>query len=95
MHEQLALAPRLVVLAVAVRVGRDVCANQPHFAVADQGKAILQVGVAGADRLDLRAREHDASLDRVFDDIVMAGLAVAGQDLDAFGFFPVMDEPLP
>ena len=52
---------------------------QPDLAVLDARVAVAQVGVTGAERLDLGTAQRDASLKTSFDLIVEAGLAVLGE----------------
>jgi hypothetical protein len=59
-QQQLALALRLVVLTRRRRVWRDVHVVQPHLAVANGGKRILQLHAAVAQGLDLRALQLQA-----------------------------------
>src|ERR671930_822014 len=63
--QELARAFGVVVLAAGRAVGRDVDVVQPQLAVAHLRVAVLELRRAVAQRLDLRAREHDARLELV------------------------------
>lgn len=79
-HEQLALALRLVVEPVAEAVARDVRPQEPELA--------LQHGAVGPGerdlplpaRLHLGSRKDDTALDRLEYGIVVPGLSVLGED---------------
>ncbi len=78
MQQQLARAPRLMVVPVSLVVGRDVRADEPRLAVLDAGVGLRQVDVSGSDRLDLGPGQHDACLEGVLDGVLEAGSAVDG-----------------
>ncbi len=75
-EQQLAVAPRLVVVAVALLEWRDVRVHQPRLALFDTRIGVGQVGLAGTDALDLRTGQDDARLERIGDEVVVARLAV-------------------
>src|SRR5215204_4201248 len=86
LHQALDLAPvqqqlpgalRLVVLTRRL-VGRDVHVAQPDLAVPDLGVCVLQLHAAIAQRLHLRALEHDAGLELVEQVEAEARLPVGG-----------------
>src|SRR3954468_16925223 len=77
-HEQLARALGLMVLARRRPVGRDVDVVQPHLAVLDRGVAVLELRLAAAEGLDLGAREHEAGLPLVHQVVAVARLAIGG-----------------
>jgi hypothetical protein len=56
----------------------DAAADHEQLAVADVHVAVGQLHLAGADGLDLPAREHDAGLEGLLDVVFMAGAAVLG-----------------
>ena len=64
-------------------IGRDVAVDQPQLGAFDGGVAFGDVGLALAQRLDLGAFQHDAGLEVVLDEVVVAGLAVLGRDAAA------------
>src|SRR5262249_23209224 len=64
-HQQLARALRLVVVARGRPVRRDVDVVEPDLAVLDRRVAVLELRLAAAQGLDLGAREHDPRLPRV------------------------------
>ena len=82
MEEELALADR-VVLGPRELVGEHVHAEQPDLVVVDAGVAILKVGPAVADRLDLGASQHDAALVALQHEVVVPSLAVRDDSLVA------------
>jgi len=63
--EQLALALGLVVVARCGLIGRDVDVQQPQLAIAHERVAVLDLGLALAQRLHLRARERNAAFEAV------------------------------
>ena len=77
-HEQLARALGLVVLARGGRVGRDVDVVQPHLAVLDRGVAVLEHRLALAQGLDLGPGEHDPALPPVEQVVAERGWAIGG-----------------
>ena len=76
-EQQLARALGIVVLARGL-VGRDVHVAQPDLAVAHLGVGVLELDAAGAQRLDLRALQHDPGLEPLEQVVAKAGLAVGG-----------------
>src|SRR4051812_16753736 len=76
MEEKLAHPLRLVVVAIAALEGRDVCADEPGLTVLDSGIGVGEVGLARAERLDLRPGQDDAGLERLVDGEVVAGSSV-------------------
>src|SRR5699024_2976102 len=73
-------APRGVIPEVAARVLRDVKPPQPDLASIDGGISVHEAGLALPQGLDLRADEHHAALVGVEDVVVVARLAVGGND---------------
>src|SRR5262249_35355584 len=71
----------IVVRAVALAVLVDVRADQPELAVADVGVRLGQARPAVAERLDLRALEHDPGLDPVQELIVVPRTTVVDDGL--------------
>ena len=59
-----AVAVFCAVGAVALVVGRDLGAVQPHLAVADVGVGLRERGAAVAQRLDLRPGQHEPASNR-------------------------------
>src|SRR5919202_1090570 len=74
--EQLARALGLVVLPARRPIRRDVDVVQPQLAVADARVAVLELGLARAQRLHLGALEHDAGLELVEELVAVGGVAV-------------------
>ena len=58
------------------RQRRDVAADQKEFFAFDDDIGLLDLHVAGADRLDFPALEHHAGLETFFDEIVVKSLLV-------------------
>ena len=81
-QQQLAGPLRLVgAKAVGVAVGGDMDSEQKDFAPFDSGVRVLELDLRVSQRLDLAAHQGDASLVRVDDLVVVAHLAVVGDDL--------------
>ena len=64
--------------AIALLERRDVGADEPRLALLDASVGVGDVGLAGADRLDLRAGQHEPGLERVVDRELVAGFSVEG-----------------
>ena len=60
--------------------------DQEHFAVLHRGVRVAQVDPAGPEGLDLGAGQGDAGLQRLLDEVVVVGLLVLCDELDAGGF---------
>ena len=73
-------AARLVVEAVGHRIFGDIGVDQEDLAVLRLGIGFRDGGLAGAQRLHLRAHQHDARFERGLDGIGVARLAVVGDD---------------
>jgi len=58
--------------------GVDAAADQMQLAVADHHIAVGELHLAGADRLDLPALQHDAGLEAFLDVVLESGAAVLG-----------------
>src|SRR6202022_2735150 len=95
--QQLARALGIVVVARRRAVGRNVHVVQPQLAVADAGVAVLELCPAGAQRLDLRALQHDAALQALEQVVAKRRVAVARHvarpDLLAFALGHPVHEP--
>ena len=83
MHEQTAIAERLSVEDIAVLVGADVDTDGVQLAAGHLAVGILEVDTAAADALDLGAVELDPRLVLLVDEVVVPGLFILGDDLDA------------
>jgi len=59
-----------MVEAVAVVVMADVHLAQKHLVILDDGVAVLEIGLAGAQRLDLRSGQYDACFVNVVDVVI-------------------------
>jgi hypothetical protein len=79
-QEETAAALGLVVLPVAHLVLADVDLDEPGLSVLDPDVALAEVGETGAERLDLGPGQLDAGLEELQEVVLMAGLAVAGED---------------
>src|SRR5437870_2994797 len=75
-QEQLAVAVRIVVRAVSLVVHGDMGTNEPRLAATDFRVRLLKRGAAVAERLHLRAGEHEPGLDAVEQVVVMPRPAV-------------------
>ena len=85
MQQQLAVAARLVVVAVALLEWGDMGVDQPRLAPLDARVGIGQVRLAGTDALDLGAGQDEARLERIGDGVVVARLAIERDGLGHFG----------
>ena len=77
-HQQAAGAAGLPVEDIPLLVGADVHPVEGHLPVLDGAEGVLQVHVAQADGLDLGAGQLDARLVFILHEVVVEGLAVAG-----------------
>src|SRR6185312_4543892 len=80
-EQQLALAARVVVALIGEGVHADVHLVQPGLATVEIGEGVDQGHLPGADRLDLRADQHDAGFQRLVDVVLVTRLLVAGEHL--------------
>jgi hypothetical protein len=80
MQEEAAAPLRLVVLPIAHLVLADVDLDQPGLSVLDPDVALTEMGETGAERLDLRPGQLDAGLEELQELVLVAGLAVTGED---------------
>ena len=90
-EKQLPRALGLVVHAVGLKILGDVAAEQPDLALVHLRVRLFQARLADSQALDLGAGEDEASLDLLDQVVLVAGRAVAGDDVDAaalggFGF---------
>src|SRR5215207_7478274 len=79
-HQQLARALGLVVLARGRRVGRYVDVVQPDLAVLELRVAVLELRLAAAQRLDLGAGQHEAGLP-LLEQVIAVGRLLVGRDV--------------
>ena len=79
-QEQFARRFGRVVLEVAVRVFVNVRVVQPDLVLLDAREGVGDLSLARAQRLDLRAMQHDARLERL-EDVVIAPGFVVGHDV--------------
>jgi len=88
-EKQLPGAERLVIHDVTVTVGADVAVVEKDLTLPYAGVTILQVYAPISQGLDLRALEHDAGFELLFNEIVMVGLAVRDHGFfETVLFFP-------
>src|SRR5699024_1267948 len=83
-QEELLGPQGILVEDVSVVVRADVHALDKGLAVADLDVAVLEVALARADGLDLRAKELDARLQLILYEVIVPRLAVLRALLDAF-----------
>src|SRR5688572_13899290 len=76
MEEQLAPPHRLGILAATVLVGTDVDVLEPRLGADDTHETVAEVDLAGPNRLDLGARQDDAGVERLVDEVVVVGAPV-------------------
>src|SRR5690606_18065194 len=77
-HQELARAERIVVEAVAMPIFRDMRVDQIQALIFKRRIGVLNVGLAGAQALDLRAMQDQARFKFFMNEVVVAGLAVFG-----------------
>src|SRR5438105_6668966 len=77
-QEQLSLAFRLVIGAVAPFVGADVDVDQERLAPTEADVSLAEVGAALSQRFDFGAAELEAGFNSLQDEVVMEGRPVAG-----------------
>ena len=75
-QQQLAVALHLVVIVRTVEIGRHRHAAHPHLAVDNQTIAVHQTGLARTDALNLRARQHNAGRQRLYEEVLKRCLLV-------------------
>src|SRR4051794_37446360 len=80
-EQQLPDPLRLVVVAVGLRPRRDVDPDQPGLVALDPRVRVAERHLAGPDRLDLRAGQDEAGLERLVDREVVTGPPVEGDRL--------------
>jgi len=93
-HQEFAIAPRLVVEPVALLIGADMGADQEEFLVFNFRIRVGQIGPPAPQRFDLGAGQHDTGFKRFMDMVIMPGPSVFGDDLYAFWFFRHWGSPL-
>jgi hypothetical protein len=76
--EQQPPRPRRLMVLARREVRGDVYIIQPQVAVAEASITLGDVGVAGADRLDLGAQQGDAGVKLLEDVVLEAGTPVGG-----------------
>ena len=86
MHQQPAVANRIVVLAVAVRIMADVSVEQPELAISSQRISVLQINASIASRFDFGADQLYSGFVGFEDVIVVIGLAICRNDFCACAF---------
>src|SRR5215207_898242 len=79
-HQQLARALGLVVLARGRRVRRDVDVVQPDLAVLNLRVAVLELRLSAAQRLDLGAGQHESGLPAL-EQVIAVGRLLVGRDV--------------
>ena len=80
-HQQFSWPAGGVIESVGLEVLGNIAAQQPHFVVLHLGVGFFQRHVAGAQTLHLAAHQNNAALQRVENQVVMAGFAVLRNDL--------------
>jgi hypothetical protein len=73
-----------MIIIIGERVGADVHLVNIHFTVFDPGISVFQIGLAQPEGLYFGTFEYQAGFQFIFDEIVIAGLAVLGDDFDMF-----------
>ena len=71
----------------------DVHAVDLHLPVLGQTEGVLQVHMPLPDGLDLGPGQLNARLVLILDEVIVIGLAVLGNDLDALGVHPPPSSP--
>src|SRR5262245_24245974 len=78
MHQQPAVARRVVILAVAMRILADVRVEQPELTRARHRVSILQIDASFAGRFDFGPQKLDSGFEGFEDVVVVISLAVGG-----------------
>src|SRR5450759_1591734 len=65
-----------MIRVVAVVIGADMAVEEPEFAVFDQPVGVLEIGLAGSNRLHLGAGENDSGLEFFEQEIVVTRVPV-------------------
>ena len=76
MEQEFPSTERLMIRKVAVAVGADVAVVEKDLSLSHAGITVLQVHAPISQGLDLRALEHDARLELLFNEIVVVGFAI-------------------
>jgi hypothetical protein len=75
-HQQPAVARRVVILAVAMRILADVRVEQPELAFASHRVGVLQIDAPFAGRFDFGPEQFDSRFEGFEYVVVVIGLAV-------------------
>ncbi len=76
MEQEFPSAERLMIRKVAVAIRTDVAMMEKDLSLFHTGITVLQVHAPISQGLDLRALEHDARLELLFNEIVVVGFAI-------------------
>ena len=80
MQEQFAGPDRVMVHNIAVAVGTDMAMMKKNFPILHTGIAVLEIHAPIAKRLDLGPPEDNPGLEFFFDEIVVVGFPIGGDD---------------
>ena len=86
MQQQLPGANRIVVVAIALLVRRDVHSVEEHFALPEPGVGFLDGCLAAPERLDLGTGQHDAAFPGLENVVIVGRLGIAGDALFTLGW---------
>ncbi len=76
MEQEFPSTERLMIRKVAVAIRTDVAMVEKDLSLSHAGITVLQVHAPISQGLDLRALEHDARLELLFNEIVVVGFAI-------------------
>jgi len=76
MEQEFPGTERLMIRKVAVAIRTDVAMVEKDLSLSHTGITVLQVHAPISQGLDLRALEHDARLELLFNEIVVVGFAI-------------------
>src|SRR6185312_10313311 len=94
-EQQLARPPFLVVEAVGRFVYRDMGIEQPQLALHLAGIGFRDAGMAAAQALHLAAQQHDAGLQRLVDEVIVAGAAILRDETIGAAHHHLLTSPSP
>ena len=83
MHQELSAAQRVVIKDIPLVVRTDMEILHKNLVILDARIAVLEIGAAGAQGFDFCALQRDAGLICFVYEVIMTGLAILADRLDA------------